>query len=84
MRVLRRDRQVLCQQLVEMVTDYLEGDLDPAARAALERHLAACGHCSGYVEQVRRMLALTSAMPPEPVPDDMVDALTRRYRERRA
>ncbi len=58
---LRRQRRlVVCQQLVELVTDYLEGDLAPADRAAVEAHLAQCGHCHGYVEQVRRMLALTA------------------------
>ena len=79
----RRSQQVVCQQLVEMVTDYLEGDLDPAVRAAVEEHLAACGHCTGYVEQVRRMLELTAGLAPEPVPDDLMDVLLARYRETR-
>ena len=80
---LRRRRQVVCQQLVEMVTDYLEGDLDPADRAAVEEHLAQCGHCTGYVEQVRRMLELTAAQDhPVDVPADLLDALTVRYRQR--
>ncbi len=80
---LRRHRSVVCQQLVEMVTDYLEGDLNPADRAAVEQHLALCGDCTGYVEQVRRMLELTAAPEPEPVPDAMLDLLTREFRRRR-
>ena len=79
---LRRRRAVACQQLVEMVTDYLEGDLDPAARAAVEQHLAHCGHCTGYVEQVRRMLELTATQNPVDVPADLLDDLTARYRQR--
>lgn len=82
MNALRRRRAVMCQQLVEMVTDYLQGNLDPADRAAVEEHLAACGHCTGYVEQVRRMLELTAAPEPEPVPAELLDALTARFRER--
>jgi anti-sigma factor RsiW len=82
---LRRRRQaVVCQQLVELVTDYLEGDLAPADRAAVEAHLAQCGHCTGYVEQVRRMLELTAALPsPEHMPDELLDSLTPRYRHGR-
>jgi anti-sigma factor RsiW len=80
----RRRRSVVCQQLVELVTDYLEGDLAPEDRAAVEAHLAQCGHCAGYVEQVRRMLELTAALPAaEHVPDELLDSLTDRYRRRR-
>ncbi len=82
MSVLRRPHRVLCQQLVEMVTDYLEGDLDPRARRAVQEHLAECGHCAGYVEQVQRMLALTAGAEPAPVPDDLMSVLTSRFRER--
>lgn len=79
----RRSTRLVCQQLVERVTDYLEGDLDPRARLAVEEHLSVCGDCAGYVEQVRHMLALTSGSMPEPVPDAMLDVLLHRYRERR-
>ena len=80
---LRRRRDVVCQQLVEMVTDYLEGDLDPVERAAVERHLANCGHCAGYVQQVRTMLALTAGLSrTDDVPDALVESLTALYRNR--
>lgn len=79
----RRRRNVVCRQLVEMVTDYLEGDLDPVERAAVDAHLAQCGHCHGYVEQVRRMLALTGRTDePAEIPADLLDTLTERYRQR--
>ncbi len=80
---LRRRRHVVCQQLVEMVTDYVEGDLDPLERAAVEEHLARCGHCTGYVQQVRAMLALTAGLShADEVPDAIVDGLTALYRGR--
>jgi anti-sigma factor RsiW len=82
-RLRRRSRQIVCQQLVELVTDYLEGNLDLADRAAVEEHLAACGHCTGYVRQVRRMLELTAGADPEPVPEELLDDLTARFRRRR-
>ena len=46
--------QLRCQELVELVTDYLEGQLDPARVAALDEHLANCDGCDAYVEQMRQ------------------------------
>ena len=79
----RRRRAVVCQQLVEKVNDYIEGNLDPADRDAVEEHLAQCGHCTGYVEQVRRLLELTAATDHVPaLPDELLDTLTARYLRR--
>jgi anti-sigma factor RsiW len=47
------DEEEACRQVVELVTDYLEGDLPEALRAAVERHLAECPPCVAYVEQMR-------------------------------
>jgi anti-sigma factor RsiW len=80
-RLRRRTPQIVCQQLVELVTDYLEGDLDVADRAAVEQHLAACGHCTAYVRQIRRLLELTAGSA-EPVPDALLEDLTTRFRRR--
>ncbi len=79
---LRRGGSVVCQQLVEMVTDYLEGDLDPVEREAVQAHLRGCGHCAGYVQQVRRMLELTAGLARiGSVPPDLLESLSARYRE---
>ena len=42
-----------CQQVVELVTDYLEGRLSRRDRKRFEQHLAACDGCSRYLEQMR-------------------------------
>jgi anti-sigma factor RsiW len=49
--------QLSCRELVELVTDYLEGTLDPARLAALDAHLAGCDGCGTYVEQMRQTVA---------------------------
>ena len=46
-----------CRQLVELVSDYLEGRLAPSDRARFEGHLAECGDCREYVEQVRETVS---------------------------
>ncbi len=43
-----------CVELVELVTDYLEGTLDEERRAAIEAHLRECDGCQAYLEQMRQ------------------------------
>jgi len=45
-----------CQELVELVTDYLEGRLPPLERLRFEAHLAQCGGCRTYLEQMRQTI----------------------------
>ena len=57
-----RRRDIVCQQAVELVTDYLEGALSRRERRRFERHLGACPNCTAYVEQIRITIALTGAV----------------------
>jgi anti-sigma factor RsiW len=50
------DPGLSCQELVELVTDYLEGALAPADHARFEAHIAACEGCTMYLRQMREML----------------------------
>jgi len=53
------DRDLTCRELVELVTEYLDGALPDAERARFEAHVAACEGCDRYVEQIRTTVALT-------------------------
>ena len=58
--------QVLtCQELIELVTDYIEGQLDDGARDRFEAHVADCPDCTVYVEQMRQTIAALGRIPPE-------------------
>jgi predicted anti-sigma-YlaC factor YlaD len=48
-----------CRELVELVTDYLEGVMLPAERRRVEEHLAGCPGCTAYLEQMRTAIELT-------------------------
>ena len=54
--------EMTCRELVELVTDYLEGGLPAGERALLEAHLAECGHCVEYVAQMRRTIDTLGAL----------------------
>lgn len=53
-----------CDELVELVTEYLEASLDPATRARVEAHLGECPGCAEILEQFRATVALTGALRP--------------------
>jgi len=45
-----------CRELVEVITDYLEGTLPADDRARFEAHLEECPYCVNYLEQMREMI----------------------------
>lgn len=46
-----------CNELVELVTAYLDGSLDPETRARLDLHLLECDGCTNYLQQFRATVA---------------------------
>lgn len=56
---------ISCQEVVEIVTDYLEGQLDDATRTELEAHLALCPGCDEYLAQMRTTLDALGHVPVE-------------------
>jgi anti-sigma factor RsiW len=74
---------LVCQEFVELVTDYLEGALPEGERARFEAHLAECEGCSGYLEDMGRLIGSLQAQP-EPPPDPATrEALLRAFRDLR-
>jgi anti-sigma factor RsiW len=57
--------QLSCQELVELVTDYLEGALSPEEHERFERHISTCDGCRVYVEQLRQTIELSGRLTAE-------------------
>jgi anti-sigma factor RsiW len=79
-----RPRELPCQHVVEMVTDYLEGALPAASRRRLEFHLAGCPHCTLYLAQIRETIRLAGRVTPDDLTAEMRTDLTDLYRRWRA
>jgi anti-sigma factor RsiW len=56
--------ELTCQELVELVTDYLEGALPPAERERFDAHLEACEGCPRHLEQMRTTIRLVRGAGP--------------------
>ncbi|HEX3925531.1 MAG TPA: zf-HC2 domain-containing protein [Streptosporangiaceae bacterium] len=79
-KLLARRRGIVCQQAVELVTDYLEGALSRADRRRFEAHLAACPHCTEYLAQMRKTIALTGTVTTADLSPQMADEFITLYR----
>ncbi len=79
-----RRRDIVCQQAVEMVTDYLEGSLPRRSRRRFEAHLRACPNCAAYIEQIKLTIELTGTIEPEDLTPEAKADLTELYRRWRS
>ena len=59
--------EITCHQLVELVTEYLEGALESSERARLEQHLARCRPCRRYLDQMRLTIQTVGQLREESV-----------------
>jgi anti-sigma factor RsiW len=69
-----------CKELVELITDYLEGALSRRDRKRFERHLAACDGCTAYLAQMRHTVRTTRALADEDIPDAVRGELLTAFR----
>jgi anti-sigma factor RsiW len=72
--------ELTCRELVELVTDYLEGRLAPEARARFESHLAICEGCQAYVDQMRQTIQALGHLREESLSPQAREALLDAFR----
>ena len=72
-----------CREFVELVTDYLDGGLSERDRGRFEAHLSECDGCSGYLQDIRRMIDSMNELPEPPSDPETHAALLRAFRELR-
>jgi anti-sigma factor (TIGR02949 family) len=71
---------ISCQEVVELVTEYLEQALSAEETALFEQHLNFCDGCVSYVEQMRATAALVGRLSEEDVPAETRDRLLEAFR----
>jgi anti-sigma factor RsiW len=76
-------KRFTCDELVDLITAYLDDALDPPEREGVHAHLACCEGCSRYFEQFRATIVALGDPPPEKLPADVRNRLMSAFRERR-
>ena len=66
---------MVCEEVIREISDYIEGDLNPALREALELHLQHCDDCRVVVNTARKSIELYSGKEPLPLPEDVQQAI---------
>jgi anti-sigma factor (TIGR02949 family) len=70
-----------CQEMTEVVTNYLDDALPPDEQQRFERHLSYCAGCSTYLEQMRETIRQTNLVPrEESLPPALREAIVARFR----
>ena len=72
--------EMTCRELVEVVTDYLEGTLAPEDRRRLEEHLEVCPYCAEYVAQMRQTIDALGEISEESIAPQTRDELLAAFR----
>lgn len=72
--------EMTCRELVELVTEYLEGTLLGHDRKRLEAHLRQCPYCEEYIAQMQQTVAVLGKLPPEPMDPDREQRLLEAFR----
>jgi len=72
---------ISCQEVVELVTDYLDGAMSPADVARFDHHLSLCEGCVFYVDQIRMTIAAVGRIGEEDVPPAVRDDLVAAFRD---
>lgn len=70
-----------CKELVELITEYLEGTLPEDDRARVDEHLAGCEGCTNYLEQMRQTIRLTGTIREENLTPEQRDDLLTLFRD---
>jgi anti-sigma factor RsiW len=83
-RILRRQPGLSCRELVELVSDYLEGALPAADHARFEKHIAGCANCAAYLRQMDETLALLGTLPADALSREAEHELRAAFRDWKA
>jgi predicted anti-sigma-YlaC factor YlaD len=71
---------LMCRDVTELVTDFIEGRMGWWNRLRFQLHLGMCRHCREYLRQVRSTVRMTGSLPSEPPPPEVEAELLRRFK----
>ena len=64
-----------CQEILDRISDYVDGELEAALCAELEAHLTGCRNCRVMVDTIRKTITLYHSQPAAELPSDVEDRL---------
>jgi anti-sigma factor RsiW len=78
---ITNEEELACQELVEIVSNYLEGALPEADRGRFDAHLEICEGCRRYLDQMRTTIRVVGSLTEDDLDPDARDQLLQLFRE---
>ena len=78
---MKLSRDLTCAEVVELVTEYLEGGLTSEDRERFEEHMGFCSSCLTYLQQMRETVASVGRLEPESLSPELQAALLGAFRD---
>lgn len=75
------ERALTCKELVELVSDYLEGSLSSEDRGRFEQHLTLCDGCVAYLQQMRKTIRTLGSLNENDLTAEAKENLLRHFRD---
>ncbi len=75
-----KNNELTCQELVELVTDYFEGTLDPIERSRFEAHVDECDGCRIYLQQMQQTIRVCGMLTEESIAPEAKQELLQLFR----
>ena len=75
-----RPQDLACRELVELLTEFLEGALAEGTRTQVEQHLVLCPGCTEYLRQFRASIGATRRLAEEDLPERVKESLLDAFR----
>jgi anti-sigma factor RsiW len=73
---------VRCRELIDNLSGYLDGELDPELARRIVRHLEHCEDCNIVVDTTKKTIQICCSTEPTPLPEDVHERLNRLYAEK--
>lgn len=74
-------RPLSCPEMLELLTEYLDGALDEEGRESVHAHLELCPGCVTYLDQFRETIRATGRLAEDEVPPHVMAALLDAFEE---
>jgi anti-sigma factor RsiW len=77
-------QQLTCKEMVELVTEYLEGTLSRSDRRRFERHIVGCDGCSAYLDEMCQVVSVLGRLTEDSLSHEAKEALLHAFRDWKA
>ena len=74
------EQGLTCQEVIELLSSYIEGGLTADDRRRVDEHLALCDGCTTYLEQMRETIRLSGRLSEEAIDPEFRDRLLAAFR----